>query len=53
MTANGEIIAPRCTIDPKQNVLATNKIDVSVKIIPYGYAKQIEVTVSFENPVVS
>lgn len=53
MTANGEIIAPRCTIDPKQNVLATNKINVSVKIIPYGYAKQIEVTISFENPVVS
>lgn len=50
MTANGEIIAPKCIIDPKQNVLTTNKIDVIVKIIPYGYAKQIEVTVSFENP---
>lgn len=50
MTANGEIISNRCTIDPKQNVLATNRIDVVVKLIPFGYAKQIEVTLSFENP---
>lgn len=50
MTANNEIIANRCTIDPKQNVLATNRIDVVVKLIPFGYAKQIEVTLSFENP---
>ncbi|MDW8302858.1 MAG: DUF2586 family protein [Bacteroidia bacterium] len=50
MTTNNEIISNRCVIDPKQNVLATNKIDVVVKIIPFGYAKQIEVTVSFENP---
>ncbi|MCS7029807.1 MAG: DUF2586 domain-containing protein, partial [Bacteroidia bacterium] len=41
MTTNNEIISNRCVIDPKQNVLATNKIDVVVKIIPFGYAKQI------------
>lgn len=50
MTANNEIVSNRCTIDPRQNVLATNRIDVLVKLIPFGYAKQIEVTLSFENP---
>lgn len=34
-------------VDPKQNVLATNTLEVSVKVKPYGYAYYIEANLSF------
>lgn len=34
-------------VDPSQNVVATNKIVVSVKVKPYGYAYYIEANLSF------
>lgn len=34
-------------VDPNQNVVATNKIEVSVKVKPYGYAYYIEASLSF------
>ena len=49
MTANSEISSCRVSIDPKQDVLATSKVEISLFITPVGYAKEIEVTLGFEN----
>lgn len=37
-------------IDPNQNILATNKVVVTLKVIPVGYNKEIQVQLGFENP---
>ena len=50
MTANDEVSGVTVTIDPKQNVLSTNKVEVTVKIVPKFYSKEIAVTLGFENP---
>lgn len=36
-----------CYIDPKQNVVASSTLKVSIKVKPYGYAKNIEATLGF------
>lgn len=36
-----------CYVDPDQNILATNKIELSLKVKPYGYAKYIECNLGF------
>ncbi len=51
MTSNGEISSARCVIDPKQNVLSTNKFVGSVFIIPKGMNKEIEISLGYENPL--
>lgn len=56
MTANGELSADTsagesgatCYIDPTQNVLATSTIKMTLKVRPYGYARQIEVELGFD-----
>lgn len=50
MQANNEISGASCFIDPAQNVLATNKVNVVLKIIPVGYSSEIDVTLGFDNP---
>ena len=50
MTANREISSVDCFIDPTQNILSTNQLNVVVKITPVGYASDIEITLGFENP---
>lgn len=50
MTANKEISAINCFIDPAQNILSTNELHVVLKITPVGYATDIEITLGFENP---
>ncbi len=37
-------------IDPAQDILATDKLEVSVRIVPVGYLKFIEVGLGFANP---
>lgn len=51
MTANGEISGVSCTIDAKQNILSTNKLEVNIRIVPVAYAKEISVTIGFVNPL--
>jgi hypothetical protein len=41
MVANNEISAGLAKIDPTQNVLATNTLNVSIQIVPVGIAEQI------------
>lgn len=53
MTAKGELSATDgegcvCFIDPKQNVLATSRIELTLKVRPYGYARFIDVNLGFQ-----
>nr|DAE82094.1 MAG TPA: tail sheath protein [Caudoviricetes sp.] len=54
MTAAGELSAGDdgegavCYIDETQNVLATSKVEVTVKVRPFGYARYIDVSLGFE-----
>jgi len=53
MTANGELSATdgegcSCFIDEKQNVVSTSKINVTVKVRPFGYARYIDVNLGFQ-----
>jgi hypothetical protein len=50
MTIKGEISAVRVIIDPKQNVLSTNKVEIEVRITPKFYSQEIAVKLGFENP---
>ena len=53
MTAKGELSATDgegcvCFINPKQNVLATSRIELTLKVRPYGYARFIDVNLGFQ-----
>jgi hypothetical protein len=50
MTANKEISSVSCFIDPTQNILSTNQLNVVLSIIPVGYATKIEISLGFSNP---
>jgi len=45
----GEISGFAAYVDPSQNVLSTNKICIYARIVPFGYAKEIEVQLGFAN----
>lgn len=52
MTASGELSAVgdsgcRCIIDASQNVLSTGRVDVTLKVRPYGYAREIDCKLGF------
>lgn len=52
MTARGELSAVngsgcKCVIDASQNVLATSRINVVLKVRPYGYARDIVCELGF------
>ena len=53
MTAAGELSAGdsgegcECYIDAKQNVLATSKVEVVLRVRPYAYARYIDVQLGF------
>ena len=50
MVATGNISAATCYINPNQNVLATDKVEISISLLPRGYAKYITVQLGFTNP---
>ena len=37
-----------CYIDPEQNILATSRLEMSLKVKPYGYGKYIDVKLGFK-----
>ena len=47
MDADGEISAFAVSIDPTQNVLSTNKLIISIKIIPVGSSEEIVSNVGY------
>jgi hypothetical protein len=50
MLAEGNCSAVAVSVDPNQNVLATDKVEVVIKITPLGYLKNITVKLGFYNP---
>lgn len=57
MTAQGELSAdatdPKdrgviCYIDPNQNIVSTGKMNVSIRVRPFGYPRYIDVYLGFE-----
>lgn len=50
MTAKGEISSVNVVIDPEQNVLATDRMEIGLNITPVGYLKNLVVNLGFENP---
>jgi hypothetical protein len=53
MVGTSEIVSVEAYVDPLQNVLSTNKICIDIRIVPYGYAKAIEVRLGFTNPALA
>ena len=50
MTNNTEISAVAAYVDPEQDILATDELEVELRIVPVGYSKQITVKIGFINP---
>ena len=54
MTAAGELSASdngegcSCYIDPNQNVVATSKVEMTLKVRPFGYARYVDVNLGFQ-----
>lgn len=53
MTANGELSATdgegcQVYIDEKQNVVATSRIELTLKVRPHGYARYVDVNLGFQ-----
>lgn len=47
MTDNGEISGVKVFIDHNQDILSKGKMEVSISLLPVGYAKRIEVLIGF------
>ena len=50
MLAPGQISDVKAHIDPFQNILSSNKLEISLKIQPVGYKNFIEIRLGFSNP---
>ena len=54
MTAAGELSADengsgwRAYIDPAQNVLSTSKVEMTLKVRPFGYSRYVDVNLGFQ-----
>ncbi len=47
LSMSGEISSVVAYIDPAQNILATNKLQVVLKVTPVGYSSDIEISLGF------
>jgi len=47
MTANKEVSSVQVVIDPAQNVISTNKVEVSIRLQPVGYSDFIDVNLGY------
>lgn len=45
MVNDNEASAAKATIDPTQNVLSTDKLVISIKIVPFAYAEEIVINI--------
>lgn len=53
MERDEEISGKRIFTDPQQNVLATSKVEVKIKVTPVGVGREIGVTLGFDNPAIT
>lgn len=51
MLRNREISAQGVTIDPTQNVLSTNTLEIAISIVPIGVARNIVVKIGFTTSI--
>lgn len=51
MTSTKEIVKVTAYVDPDQNVISTDEINIELTILPKGYSKAIIVTLGYENPL--
>lgn len=51
MTGNSEISGFKAVCDPAQNVLATNKVTIELRIVPVGIARQISIKLGFATTI--
>jgi hypothetical protein len=49
----GDCSAASIAVTRDNNILSTNQLEVTGTVVPLAYAKQIEITVGFNNPAVS
>ena len=45
---NGSDLGVTCRIDPNQNILSASRMEVSLRVKPYGYSKYIEIGLGFK-----
>lgn len=47
MTAEGELSGHKVEIDPDQNILSNSKLEINVKLVPVGVARNIDISLGF------
>lgn len=52
LTNQGAVSSATCTVSQTDNILSTSTLTVTVKIVPLGYLKAIDITLSFTNPAI-
>lgn len=45
---NASDLGVQCYIDPDQNILATSRLEINLKVKPHGYSKYIDVKLGFK-----
>jgi len=50
MTNNGELSGVKTVLDPEQDVISNDEIQVSINLVPKGYARTISADLAFSNP---
>lgn len=50
MRGRGEIARGRVVIPPGQDILASKRLTVRVRIVPFGFLREIGLDIGFENP---
>ncbi|MGA0556536.1 DUF2586 family protein [Larkinella sp. VNQ87] len=53
MVVNGNCSSVDCTIDPRQNILSTDRLEIQLKLIPVGQLKEIVIKLGFTNPALA
>ena len=52
LTNNGAVSAATCTVSQTDNILSTSTLTVKIGVVPLGYLKAINVTITFVNPAI-
>jgi hypothetical protein len=53
MVTYGNCSSVNCKINPHQNILSTDQLEIELKIVPVGQLKQIIVKLGFSNPALT
>ncbi|ADX66838.1 DUF2586 family protein [Weeksella virosa] len=51
MVDQGKLSAVRCVIDTNQNIVSTGVLNVEIRLLPVGYAKEIIVNIGFTTQI--